>query len=191
MKTRKAFFAACLFYSAVVLTGCSVPESTINSIVEKYDPRPAATVLPDETIRKSIAGKWQLTEGYFDRTLGMSIIKETYEHQASGTWKSEALAVDATNNTDWHFTISGKWQITNKQLVVTEAVQSTRSINKQTNKESEYENKTVSGIQETVVDINENVMATIRPDATVQRIYRRLVEIAEPKEQTDVIADQS
>ncbi|GAB1352349.1 hypothetical protein MASR1M12_10800 [Erysipelotrichia bacterium] len=51
------------------------PESTINSFVEKYDPRPAATALPDETISKSVVGRWQLTEGYFDRSLGMSIAR--------------------------------------------------------------------------------------------------------------------
>lgn len=165
-----------LFCSAVVFTGCSVPESTINSIVEKYDPRPAATALPDETISKSVVGRWQLTEGYFDRSLGMSIVSEEYEHQASGTWKAEAVAVDAVNSIDYHFTVKGKWQITNKQLVVTEAVQSTRSINRQTNKEAEYEDKAVSDVRETVNDINENVMTTFRPDATILRVYRRKVE---------------
>lgn len=106
----------------------------------------------------------------------MSIVSEEYEHQASGTWKSEAVAVDAVNGIDYRFTINGKWQITNKQLVVTEAVQSTRSVNRQTNKESEYEDKAVPGVRETVTDINENIMTTIRPDATIQRIYRRIVE---------------
>ena len=176
---RKLSFLVLLFCSAIIFTGCSVPESTINSIVEKYDPRPAATTLPDETISKSIVGRWQLTEGYFDRSLGMSIVSEEYEHQASGTWKSEAVAVDAVNSIDYRFTVSGKWLITNKQLVVTEAVQSTRSINRQTNKESEYEDKAVPGLRETVNDINENVLTTIRPDATIQRIYRRKAEPAE------------
>lgn len=184
---KKLAFLVCLIIISAVFSGCSLSESPLDGLTEKYDKTPAATTMVDSDIRQNIVGKWRIAEGYFDRTLGMSVIKEEYDLNASGTWLSSATAIDSANSIEYCFVIEGEWQVSNKQLVVAGATQKTSSFCKAPGTEKEYQDKTVENIIETIIDINTTTMITVSPDSSSPRIYRRVVEDAEnsPEESAD------
>lgn len=173
---KKFGFLVCLISISVVFSGCTLPENQLDNLVEKYDQTPAATTMAEADIRQNIIGKWQIAHKYFDKNLGMDIISEEYNLVASGTWVSSATAIDSTNTTEYYFTVEGDWRISDKKLIVENAIQKTTSFNKKTETEQDHYDQVAEISVKTILDINATTLSLPGSESLIPRIYHRVVE---------------